>query len=64
MRQVTDAVNEKKSFIYAQLWALGRAADPSVLEKEGFEYVGASDLPLTGRPKPRPLTSTGTSTSQ
>lgn len=56
---MTDVVHEKQSFIYAQLWALGRAAEPSVLAQEGFEYVGASDLPLTGKPNPRPLTTPG-----
>ncbi|RAL66181.1 hypothetical protein DID88_005853 [Monilinia fructigena] len=34
-KKVTDAVHAKKSYIWLQLWALGRAADPAVLEKEG-----------------------------
>lgn len=47
------------SFIYLQLWALGRAADPEVLKAEdpSFPYVSASDVPLPGKDtKPRPLT--------
>ncbi|KAK7685000.1 hypothetical protein QCA50_011835 [Cerrena zonata] len=55
-KKVTDAVHEKGSFLYAQLWSLGRAAAPEVLQQEGFDYTGASDIPLTGKPKPRPLT--------
>ncbi|KAK7685015.1 hypothetical protein QCA50_011850 [Cerrena zonata] len=58
-KKVTDAVHEQRSFLYAQLWALGRTADPSVLEKDGYEYVGASDIPVTDKPKPRPLTTCG-----
>lgn len=34
-KRVTDAVHGRGSYICAQLWALGRAADPTVLEKEG-----------------------------
>ena len=40
-----------------QLWALGRAADPNVLKKEGgYDLVSASDLPMDkDAPVPRPL---------
>ncbi|KAH8103315.1 NADH:flavin oxidoreductase/NADH oxidase [Cristinia sonorae] len=56
-KKITDAVHEKGSFIYAQLWALGRQADPNTIVKEGFEYIGASDIPLEGKGvAPRPLT--------
>ncbi|KAI0826125.1 FMN-linked oxidoreductase [Irpex lacteus] len=55
---VVDAVHERGSFIYLQLWALGRAASPEQLEKDGpYPYVSASDVPLTNKPfPPRPLT--------
>lgn len=55
---MTDAVHAKGSFIFVQLWALGRAADTSVLEEEGnIPYVSSSDVPLTGTNKvPKPLT--------
>lgn len=59
--QVTDAVRANGSFIYLQLWALGRAADPSQLQKEDptLSYVSASDIPMSdGRPAPKPLTLT------
>ncbi|KAH7925249.1 FMN-linked oxidoreductase [Leucogyrophana mollusca] len=58
-KKVTDAVHEKGSFIFLQLWALGRAAIPAVLkEKENNSpYVSSSDVLLTGKQeKPRPLT--------
>ena len=46
--QVVDAVHLKGSFIYLQLWALGRLADPHILKEEGpFPYVSASDVKLT-----------------
>ena len=43
-KEVTEAVHAKKSFIWLQLWALGRAASQSVLDKEypGTKVVSAS----------------------
>ena len=58
--QITDAVHEKGSFIFAQLRAYGRSADPKVLEEEGpFPLISASDVPLKGNATPRPLTIPG-----
>lgn len=59
--QVVDAVHAKGSFIYLQLWALGRAATPDVLDAEGpYPYVSASDVKLDDKPfPPRPLTGEG-----
>lgn len=57
--QVTDAVHEKGSFIYAQLWALGRTSDPKAARAENpaLEYVAPSAIGLTGKEEtPRPLT--------
>ncbi|CAG8604738.1 4150_t:CDS:2 [Acaulospora colombiana] len=55
-KKVTDAVHAKGSIIYLQLWALGRQANPKALEKEGgYPYVSSSDVPMQGKPKPRPL---------
>ena len=65
--KVTDAVHAKGSFIYLQLWALGRTASIEELKKEdpSFEYVSAGDVPLPRTPeqqeeppRPRPLTTT------
>ncbi|KAJ7131360.1 FMN-linked oxidoreductase [Mycena epipterygia] len=61
-KQITDAVHAKGSFIYLQLWALGRAARPAQLKAEdsSLPFVSASDIPLRERPAsdiaPRPLT--------
>jgi NADPH2 dehydrogenase len=45
--QIVDAVHENGSFIYLQLWALGRAAIPDVLQKEGgHPLVAPSPIPL------------------
>jgi len=55
-KKVTDAVHDRRSYIYLQLWALGRAADPKVLSREGFPYVSSSATPLEeGKPAPREL---------
>lgn len=60
-RQIVHAVHAKGSYIYLQLWALGRAAIPDELDEEGsYPYVSASDVPLSGKPfPPRPLTVPG-----
>jgi NADPH2 dehydrogenase len=61
-KNVTEAVHAKGSFIYLQLWALGRAADLVELKKDvgpDAKIVSASDLNFDGRqghPKPTPLT--------
>ncbi|KAI3620894.1 flavin oxidoreductase nadh oxidase [Moniliophthora roreri] len=59
-KEVTDSVHSKGSFIYLQLWALGRAAQPSQLHSEdpSYPYISASDVPLKSRTHeaPRPLT--------
>ena len=56
-KKVTAAVHDKGSFIYLQLWALGRAADPTQLQKEfGGVVKSASDIPFEGGAKPTPLT--------
>lgn len=58
-KKVTDAVHAKKSFIFLQLWALGRTAHPDVLTAELGEkgtLVGASDIPMEGGATPTALT--------
>ncbi|KAI0354204.1 NADH:flavin oxidoreductase/NADH oxidase [Trametes cingulata] len=58
-KRVADAVHAKGSFIYMQLWGLGRAARIAEIRKEypDYPYVSSSDVPLTGREEtPRPLT--------
>ncbi|KAJ9605276.1 Chanoclavine-I aldehyde reductase fgaOx3 [Cladophialophora chaetospira] len=57
-KKVTDAVHAKGSYIYLQLWALGRAATAKVLEAEGpFDVVSASNIPIdSDHAEPRALT--------
>ncbi|MWK60307.1 alkene reductase, partial [Pseudomonas otitidis] len=49
-REVTDAVHEEESYMYAQLWALGRVADPYALRAqpggEKFDVVSSSPVAL------------------
>ncbi|KAL1305105.1 hypothetical protein AAFC00_002035 [Neodothiora populina] len=46
-KKITDAVHAKGSYIYLQLWSLGRVADPSVLKKEtGLPLKSASAVPM------------------
>ncbi|CAE6483701.1 unnamed protein product [Rhizoctonia solani] len=46
MRTVVDAVHKQGSYIFLQLWAAGRAADPVVLGRKGYPYVCSSPSPL------------------
>ena len=58
-KRVTEAVHEKGSFIWCQLWALGRAADPDIVNEEAGpnSYVSSSPTPMQpGGPVPRELT--------
>lgn len=60
-KPVTQAVHERGSFIYMQLWMCGRAARPGAV-KRGAWVVSASDVPVgapappDNSPVPRPLT--------
>ncbi|KAF8747497.1 oxidoreductase, partial [Rhizoctonia solani] len=56
IHQVADAVHSKGSYIFMQLWALGRSAQLEVLEREGHPYVSssASILEREGYPKVPP----------
>ena len=58
--KITDAVHEKGSFIYLQLWAIGPSAGPEILEGENPAQnvvpVGPSDVKVKGATvAPRPL---------
>jgi NADPH2 dehydrogenase len=51
--QIVDAVHENGSFIYLQLWALGRTAIPDVLQKAGgYPVVAPSPIPLPKKNDP------------
>ncbi|KAL4938365.1 hypothetical protein BDV06DRAFT_231907 [Aspergillus oleicola] len=46
-KNITDAVHAKGSYIFAQLFAAGRAADPGTLKADGgFEVCAPSAIPL------------------
>lgn len=56
-KKVTDAVHAKGSYIFLQLWALGRTANAYVLEVElGTTVKSSSDVPVKGGVVPEPLT--------
>jgi NADPH2 dehydrogenase len=56
-KEVTDAVHAKGSFIYLQLWALGRLAQPDVLAKTGHKLVSSSSIAVgPDQPAPHALT--------
>lgn len=56
--QVTDAVHAQGSYIFLQLWHLGRTADRDILAKPDspanpggpYKVVGPSNIPLDDRP--------------
>ncbi|TFK30966.1 hypothetical protein BDQ12DRAFT_619841, partial [Crucibulum laeve] len=56
-KEVTDVVHANNSFIYAQIWAAGRASATSgaeTLKAEGITVVGPSPIPLSSHPTPIP----------
>lgn len=56
-KEVTDAVHAKGSYIYMQLWALGRVAMPDVLKAQNLDVVSSSDIPTDQNSQtPRALT--------
>lgn len=56
-KKVTEAVHKKGSFIYLQLWALGRVASPAQAEKEGITIKTSSAVSLgEGYATPKEMT--------
>ncbi|KAM0789173.1 hypothetical protein ACM66B_000021 [Microbotryomycetes sp. NB124-2] len=57
-KKIVDEVHAKNSFLYLQLWALGRAAQAKNLkEQDGVdEVVSFTDEPFEGGDKPRMIT--------
>ncbi|KAI2640996.1 NADH:flavin oxidoreductase/NADH oxidase [Xylaria nigripes] len=47
-REITDSVHEKGSFIYCQIWHLGRAGWPRVHEALGTKLKSSSAIPING----------------
>ncbi|GCE99557.1 NADPH dehydrogenase [Zygosaccharomyces mellis] len=42
-KDIFRRIHEKKSFVYVQLWNLGRTADPALLARDGLRFDSASD---------------------
>jgi len=45
-KKVTDAVHANGSYIFVQIWGLGRAGRPDVLAEDGFPFVAPSSVGL------------------
>ena len=52
-KRITDAVHARGSFIYCQLWALGRTANSEVLKEEGGYVYRTSSLTHTSTLPPQ-----------
>ncbi|PYH89625.1 FMN-linked oxidoreductase [Aspergillus ellipticus CBS 707.79] len=48
-QQITSAVHARGSYIYLQLWALGRTANPTYLTQTGYDLISSSDVPFTSQ---------------
>ncbi|RSL96031.1 hypothetical protein CDV31_013638 [Fusarium ambrosium] len=56
-KDITDEVHGKGSFIYCQLFAMGRAGDAEVAKKEGFAIKAPSTIPIeSGAAVPEAMT--------
>ncbi|KAK7416640.1 hypothetical protein QQX98_005111 [Neonectria punicea] len=56
-KSIYKAVHDKGSFMFQQLWDLGRAGNPEYVRSRGFKYSSSSDKQMEGRPvPPEPLT--------
>lgn len=57
-KAVTDAVHVRGSFIFCQLWALGRTADKEIVRQEAGEewFASSSAVAMEGGEVPRQLT--------
>ncbi|KAH9848882.1 NADH:flavin oxidoreductase/NADH oxidase [Lenzites betulinus] len=57
-KRIADAVHAKGSYIFMQLWAIGRATNRTELAKDGdYPYIAPSAVPLKGSDvAPRPMT--------
>ncbi|TPX16263.1 uncharacterized protein E0L32_003912 [Thyridium curvatum] len=56
-KKITDEVHRKGSYIFMQLWHVGRAARQHALDKAGLEMVSSSSTPISDdHPTPRQMT--------
>ena len=58
-KEVAERVHSQGSFIFLQLWATGRSAQPDRLKGGDFDHASSSAIPVEpGDPVPRALTET------
>lgn len=56
-KKINDAVHAKGSYIFQQIWHLGRADHPDKLASKGYKYQSSSNKIMPGREvAPEPLT--------
>ncbi|OOF98720.1 hypothetical protein ASPCADRAFT_42524 [Aspergillus carbonarius ITEM 5010] len=56
-KEIVTAVHNQGCYIFCQLWATGRAADPALLATKNYPLVSSSNIPVTPTDAtPRPLT--------
>ncbi|CAH0015772.1 unnamed protein product [Clonostachys rhizophaga] len=56
-KRITDDVHAKGSYIFMQLWHVGRAARQHALDRAGLEMVSSSNIPISDQhPTPRAMT--------
>lgn len=55
-KTTTDAVHEQGSYIFCQLWALGRVADPEVAKTRSITIKSSSATQLQGKGTPQEMT--------
>ncbi|RYP93154.1 hypothetical protein DL770_000728 [Monosporascus sp. CRB-9-2] len=56
-KRVSDSVHAKGSYIWLQLWSVGRAAEVDVVRANGFDVASSSAVPMgPDDPTPRALT--------
>ena len=56
-KQVSDSVHSKGSFIFLQLWATGRSAQPERMQSDDFDFLSSSAIAIEpGGAVPREMT--------
>lgn len=55
-RTITDEVHRKGSYIFCQIFAMGRAGDAKTAEKDGVSLMGPSAIAFEGGSMPRGMT--------
>ena len=55
-KAITDEVHSKGSYIFVQLFAMGRAATVQVAKEEGIDIVAPSEFSFEGGAQPRAMT--------